>query len=116
MTDHVAYRLNRAQGRVEMTQIDLAAFDAQAALSLREACVHLRGRSKGGKKKDASLAVVQRWANPKRGWEIEVEGRRFYLVLPSVKVGGERLTMPAWVKAFETVRLRLSITENPAAR
>jgi hypothetical protein len=86
--------------------IDLhATFDPTQALNLTQAAKRLKTR-----KGHLHLEIVQRWANPERG--CRPAGRDGpVLVLPMVRVGGRRLTMPAWVEAFEQMRQQL----QPAA-
>jgi hypothetical protein len=88
--------------------VDLATFDASRAINLRDAIrsgiLNIRG-------KRPSLQVTQRWANPNRGcMPIGDAGPR--LVLPTVQVGRERLTMPEWVEAFVRERAALMVDRS----
>lgn len=98
--------------------IDFDTFDAGRAITLRMAIdtgkLTFRGRK-------PTLALVQRWANPKRGCSpLGPTGPR--IVLASVLTGRERMTMPAWVDEFVRERTgamvqaarKLSIPPSPA--
>jgi hypothetical protein len=87
-----------------------ATFDAARQLSLTEAAKLLRGR--GGKA--PSVDTLRRWANPNRGCRVG----ELQLLLPTVRVGGEVLTMPEWVQAFAKMRARLGVRKvlPPVAR
>src|SRR5262245_3592761 len=90
----------------------LSEFDPAAALDLAEASRLIPGRRRGER---AALAVVQRWANPRRG--CPTRGGR--VVLPTVMIGGQRLTLAAWVEAFQRARVWLgttTVTAPPAGR
>lgn len=96
--------------------IDLGAriedFDERRSVGMNEARRMMRGRRGDG----ASLEVVRRYANPKRGCRPLGKAGPL-LVLPAVRVGGELRTMPEWVRAFCRARaVLLSRPEAPAAR
>lgn len=85
-----------------LLQIDIDDFDRAKAVSLTEAAKLMCG--KGGK--HPSVETLRRWANPERGCRPSgPDGDR--IVLPTVRLGGELLTMPAWVEWFEQMRVRL---------
>jgi hypothetical protein len=83
--------------------IDLAGtFDRPQALTLTQATKLMKGR-KGHIHREIAL----RWANPRRGYRpAGPDGP--VLILPVLKVDGLRLTMPAWVLAFEAMRRQLA--------
>lgn len=80
--------------------IDLAAFDELHSLTLAQASHSLRGK----KNQPPHIKVIARWASPKRGRKVGAHR----VVLPSVLLGGRRLTMPAWVLAFRVACGRLA--------
>jgi hypothetical protein len=85
--------------------IDLeATFDLKRALSMTEACKLLRGRYGNLSRKSAI-----RYASPTRGCPTARPG--VVLVLPTVKIAGERFTMPEWVEAFCQARVRLGLRD-----
>lgn len=91
-----------------MQPVDLSTFDASRAWTLREAIssdkLNLRGRR-------PSLAVVQRWANPRRGCQPTGKDGRA-IVLPTVATGRERLTMPEWVDWFVATRTAILVEHS----
>lgn len=116
------YRLDRTTNTVTLPDVDLGAFDMARAITMRAACKMLRGRVKRrvlhGQKilnvTRLSVDVARRWANRKRGWKVKLAAlggpvEIWTMYLPAVKVGGELLTMPEWVQAFERARARLSV-------
>lgn len=79
---------------------DLETFEMASAWTIGDAAksgvLDIRG-------KRPNLQQVQRWANPRRGYQpIGKDGPT--LVLPTVKVGREYLTMPDWVQWFANAR------------
>lgn len=111
--------LDREAQLVLLPSVNLDDFDPQAALSIREAVKLMRGRTRPNPSphdpartslRHVHIHVAGRWA--RRGWSVQLEDRgevvTFTLRLPVVKLGGELLTMPAWVRAFENARWRLS--------
>jgi hypothetical protein len=70
-------------------------YDEACSIDLTQARKLIRGR-KGG---DASLEVVRRYCNPKRGCRPLGEGGPV-IVLAVVKVAGRLRTMPGWVREF----------------
>lgn len=78
--------------------------DMDKAIGLADAAKLMRGR--GGRA--ASVETLRRWANEKRGCRPQgPTGPQ--LVLQTIRLGGELLTTPEWVKAFEMERLRLGV-------
>src|SRR5581483_2545307 len=90
--------------------INPATFDRQRALTLTQAAKLMKGR-----KGHIHREVILRWANPRRGYRpFGPDGPT--LILPVVRVEGMRLTMAAWVLAFEAARKTLLAQEDvPAA-
>lgn len=103
------YQLDRATKTITLPGVDPATFHLAAAIGMPAACLLLRG--KGGK--PPHVNVARRWANARRGWRVKVDdGLRvaeYRLRLLVVKVGGELLTLPTWVAAFERARARLGV-------
>lgn len=90
-----------------MQDVDLGTFDSSRSITLRQAIDANLLSFKGRK---PSLALVQRWANPRRGLlPTGPSGRR--LVLPTVLTGREKLTMPEWVDWFVAQR-SAALVEN----
>lgn len=90
--------------------IDVSSFDRQRAVTLTQATKLMKGR-----KGHVHREVVQRWANPRRGYRPDGPNGPT-LVLPIVKIDGVRLTMPEWVLAFEAMRKQITAPQNtPAA-
>lgn len=84
---------------------DLATFDVDRAISLREVA---NGGTLSIRGKRPSLQMTQRYANPKRGClPAGSQGPR--IVLPTVLVGKERLTLPEWVSWFAAKRREIMI-------
>jgi hypothetical protein len=81
-------------------------FDSRRAVNLIGAAKLMRGV--GGK--HVHKDVVRKWA----ATGCKVGGQ--LLFLPSVKMGRERLTMPEWVEAFESARVRLGLRAVPVPR
>ena len=85
--------------------IPIDGFNAARSLSLRDVMVSGRLAMRGRR---PSLQIIQRWANPKRGYApIGREGP--VLVLPTVISGREKLTMPEWVDWFIAERRRIIV-------
>ncbi len=85
--------------------IDAAAtFVATEAITMTEAAKLIRGRHQ-----NASREVVARFANPRKG----CKAGGVKLFLPAVRYGGQLLTMPAWVAAFEHARVKLGLRRKP---
>ena len=79
--------------------IDLqATFDERQALTMADAARLLRGR-----RGNPAVAVLRRWASPKRGCRVG----QLVLLFPAIKHGGQLLTMPAWVAAQRRAEERL---------
>jgi len=79
-----------------LDEVDLDALIGMTAARL------MRGR--GGRA--PSVETVRRWAGPKRG--CYPQGRQGpQLVLMTIRMNGELLTLPEWVEAFEEARFRL---------
>ncbi len=81
-----------------------ATFVKEEAVSLIGASKLLRGRY--GRPDHNS---VLRWANEHRGYTCN----GFRVVLPSIKLGGIRWTMPEWVRAFEAARTEVGTRRQP---
>jgi hypothetical protein len=85
--------------------VDLDTFDPARAISLRDAIQAGYFTIKGRR---PCLQVVQRWANPNRGCApVGENGPR--LILPTLKVGVSKLTMPEWCEAFVRERQAMII-------
>jgi hypothetical protein len=83
--------------------IDITAtFDRERALSLTQATKLMKGR-----KGHLHREIAARWANPRRGYRpAGPEGP--VLILPCIRMDGQRLTMPEWIAAFEAMRKQLA--------
>ena len=88
-----------------MQDANLDIFEAARAMTLREAISSGRLNIRGRK---PTLAVVQRWANPRRGCHPVGESGP-QLVLPTVLTSRERLTMPEWVDWFVASRASILV-------
>ena len=88
--------------RKEDADLPPGAIDLTDAIGLSTAAKRMRGR--GGKA--PSVETVRRWANPRRGCFPQGKGGP-RLVLATIRMSGELLTLPEWVEAFERDRARL---------
>lgn len=81
--------------------IDLRGFDGTRAITMSQARKIIRGR-----KGDASVETVRRWASPHTGCRPAGPDGPL-LVLPAVRLNGLLYTMAEWVEAFERARQEL---------
>lgn len=86
-----------------------AVIDLTGAIGLAEAARLMHG--KGGK--PPSVVTVRRWANPKRGYRPRNHPGPA-LVLHTVWLNNELVTLPEWVRAFEDARLRAGDRQQAA--
>jgi hypothetical protein len=83
---------------------ELSPADISRLIGLTAARAMLRGR--GGK--SPSLETLRRWANPRRGWKAPFPDAP-RVILRTVRLNGELLTLPQWVEEFERERLRWGV-------
>lgn len=82
--------------------------DVSRMMTLGDAAKLLQGRGN----KRPCLETMRRWANPKRG--CRVAGNT--VILCTVRVGRDLLTMKEWVEAFDAARIKAGIrAEIPEA-
>lgn len=85
--------------------------DLSRAIGLAAAAKLMRGR--GGK--PPSVESVRRWANPKRGCRPRGKDGPQVLLM-TIRVSNELVTLPEWVQAFEAKRAQLGLRgAQPAA-
>jgi hypothetical protein len=82
-------------------EVDLSSYDPTMGIDLREVCS--RGLIPGTICGSACLQSIQRYANPNRGYRIRGVAAR--VILPTITIGRNKMTMQSWVEAwFEVVK------------